>query len=114
MAMMRSTVCSLILLAGAAIAAPAYNPRPCPIPALEALPPNPPPDEPSPEQRAADAAHWHSNAVAHAEEREAYIALVAELAAKQGEIVKDLDSGETAAVKRRAKILRKATKDKAK
>jgi hypothetical protein len=69
---------------------------------------------PSPEQRAAEAAHWNSNAVAHAEEREAYIALVAELAAKQGESAKDLDSGETAVVERRAKILRKATKDKAK
>ena len=106
--MMRLTVCSLILLAGVALAAPAYNPRPCPIPALELLPPNPPPDVPSPAERAAEEAHWRSNAIAHAEERAAMRELAIMLAGKSGMATNDLDLDTTAATATRAAILRAA------
>jgi hypothetical protein len=93
---------------------PATNPRPCPIPSSEALPPHPAPYVPSPKERAAECAHWHSNEVARAEERAAYLELVADLAAKQGESATDLDREDVDAVNKRAKILRKAAKDNGK
>jgi hypothetical protein len=108
---MRWIVCSLVLASGLLLAGASHNPRPCPIPALEMLPPNPPPDVPSPAERAAAKAHWHSNRVARAEERAAYLELVTELAGKQGADAKDLDREDTETVSRRAKILRKAAKD---
>jgi hypothetical protein len=93
---------------------PAQNPRPCPIPSTEALPPTPPPYVPSPQERAAEAAREHSNHVARAEERAAYLELVAELAVKQGEAITDLDREDTVTVAKRSKILRKAAKGKGK
>ena len=108
-------LCGAWLLAfGLLAGSPAQNPRPCPIPSSEALPPTPPPWAPSPKERAAERAHWHSNEVARAEERAAYLELVAELATKQGESATDLDREDTDAVNKRAKILRKAAKDKGK
>jgi len=98
------------LLAGA----PSQNPRPCPIPCTEALPPTPPPYVPSPKERAAEADRAHSNHVARAEERAAYLELVAVLAGKQGTETNNLDREDTETVTKRSKILRKAAKDKAK
>jgi hypothetical protein len=69
---------------------------------------------PSPKERAAEAARAHSNHVARAEERAAYLELVAELAGKQGADSKDLDREDTETVGRRAKILRKAARGKGK
>jgi hypothetical protein len=112
---MRLIVCSLVLASGLMLAgSPAHNARPCPIPALEMLPSNPPPVVPSPAERAAREAHWHSNHVARAEERAAYLELVTELAGKQGADAKDLDREDTETVGRRAKILRQAAKDSGK
>ncbi len=109
------TLCTAWLLAfGLLAGSPAQNPRPCPIPCTEALPPTPPPFVPTPKERAAEAAHWHSNEVARAEERAAYLELVAELAGKQGADSTDLDREDTETVTKRSKILRKAAKDKAK
>jgi hypothetical protein len=109
------TLCTAWLLAfGLLAGAPAQNPRPCPIPCTEALPPTPPPYVPTPKERAAGADREHSNHVARVEERAAYLALVAELAGKQGADGNDLDREDTETVAKRAKILRKASKDKAK
>ena len=109
------TICTAWLLAfGLLAGSPAQNPRPCPIPSTEALPPTPPPYVPSPKERAAEAARAHSNHVARAEERAAYLELVAELAGKQGEAITDLDHEDTVTVAKRAKILRKAAKGKGK
>jgi hypothetical protein len=101
---------SIGLLAGS----PATNLRPCPIPSTEALPPTPPPYVPSPKERAAEAARAHSNRVARAEERAAYLELVAVLAGKQGTETNNLDREDTETVTKRSKILRKAAKDKGK
>lgn len=107
-------LCGAWLLAfGLLAGSPATNPRPCPIPSSEALPPTPPPWVPSPKERAAEMAHWHSNEVARAEERAAYLELVAELADK-GTDVANLDREDTDTVNKRAKILRKAARDKGK
>jgi hypothetical protein len=109
------TLCTVWLLAfGLLAGAPAQNPRPCPIPATEALPPTPPPYVPTPKERAAEAAREHSNHVARVEERAAYLELVAELAVKQGEAITDLDHEDTVTVAKRSKILRKAAKGKGK
>ena len=111
----RKLLCTAWLLAfGLLAGAPAQNPRPCPIPSTEALPPTPPPYVPSPRERAAEAARAHSNHVARAEERAAYLELVAELAVKQGEAITDLDREDTVTVAKRSKILRKAAKGKGK
>jgi hypothetical protein len=109
------TLCTAWLLAfGLLVGSPTQNPRPCPIPCTEALPPTPPPYVPSPKERAAEAAREHSNHVALVEERAAYLELVAELAGKQGEAITDLDREDTDTVAKRAKILRKAAKGKSK
>ena len=109
------TLCTAWLLAfGLLAGSPAQNPRPCPIPCTEALPPTPPPYVPTPKERAAEAARAHSNHVARAEERAAYLELVAELAVKQGEAITDLDHEDTVTVAKRSKILRKAAKGKGK
>jgi hypothetical protein len=109
------TLCTAWLLAfGLLAGAPAQNPRPCPIPSTEALPPTPPPYVPTPKERAAEAARHHSNHVARVEERAAYMALVTDLAGKQGEAIKDLDREDMETVAKRAKILRKAVKGKGK
>jgi len=108
-------LCTAWLLAfGLLAGSPATNPRPCPIPSTEALPPTPPPYVPTPKECAAEEAREHSNHVARVEERAAYLALVAELAVKQGAYGNDLDREDTETVAKRAKILRKASKDKAK
>jgi hypothetical protein len=78
------------------------------------LPSNPPPVVSSPAERAAEAARAHSNHVARAEERAAYLELVTELAGKQGADAKDLDREDTDTVAKRARILRKAAKDSGK
>jgi hypothetical protein len=109
------TICAAWLLAfGLLAGSPAQNPRPCPIPSTEALPPTPPPYVPTPKERAAEAAREHSNHVARVEERAAYLELVAELAGKQGADSNDLDREDMETVNKRAKILRNAAKDKAK
>ena len=111
----RHMLCGAWLLAFGLLAeSPTQNPRPCPIPSSEALPSWPPPYVPTPKERAAEEARKNSNHVARAEERAAYMALVAELAGKQGESITDLDREDTDAVTKRSKILRKAAKDKAK
>jgi hypothetical protein len=99
-----------IIAYGALAGSPAHNARPCPIPALEMLPPNPPPYVPSPAERAAEEAHWHSNAVAHAEEREAMRELVIMLASKSGMATNGLDGYDTDATTRRGAILRAEAK----
>lgn len=98
-----------IIAYGALAGSPAHNARPCPIPALEMLPPNPPPDVPSPAERAAEEAHWRSNDMAHAEEREAIHELVIMLASKSGMATNGLDSYDTDATIRRSAILRAAS-----
>lgn len=99
-----------IVAYGALAGSPVHNARPCPIPSLELLPPNPPPYVPSPAERAAQEAHWHSNAIAHAEEREAIHELVIMLASKSGMSTNGLDSYDTDATIRRGAILRAAAK----
>jgi hypothetical protein len=104
-------LCTSWLLAfGLLAGSPAQNPRPCPIPCTEALPPTPPPYVLTPKERAAEAAREHSNHVARVEERAAYLELVAELAGKQGDAITDIDREDTDTVAKRAKILRKAVK----
>jgi hypothetical protein len=103
-------LCAFGLLAGS----PTQNPRPCPIPSAEALPPTPPPFVPSPTERAAAANRQHSNEVARLAEREAYLELVKKLADTQGADATDLDRDDTSTVERRSKILSKACKDKSK
>jgi hypothetical protein len=97
-----------IVAYGALAGSPAHNSRPCPIPALEMLPDNPPPAVPSPAERAAQEANWHSNAVARAEERAAVRELAIMLAAKSGLATNDLDADTTDATATRAAILRAA------
>ncbi len=109
----RNLLCAMWLLAfGLLAGAPAQNPRPCPIPSSEALPPTPPPYVPTPKERAAQSARAHSNHVARAEEREAYMELVAALAGKQGAETNHLDREDTETITKRSKILRKAAKGK--
>ncbi len=98
----------LLLVPALVLAGPAHNARPCPIPGLEMLPPNPPPAEPSPAERAAEEAHWRSNAIAHAEERAAMRELAIMLAGKSGMATNDLDLDTTDATATRAAILRAA------
>jgi hypothetical protein len=74
------------------------------------LPANPPPAVPSPAERAAHEASWRSNAVAHAEEREAMRELVIMLASKSGMATNGLDGYDTDATIRRGAILRAASK----
>ena len=99
-----------IIAYGALAGAPAHNSRPCPIPALELLPPNPPPEVPSPAERAAEEAHWRSNETARAEESEAVRALVVMLAGKSGMATNGLESDDTASTIRRAAIMRAAAR----
>jgi hypothetical protein len=108
-------LCGAWLLAfGLLAGSPAQNPRPCPIPSAEVLPAWSAPYVPSPKERAAEEAREHSNEVARAEEREAYLELVAELATNQGESATNLDREDADTIGKRAKILRKAAKGKGK
>ena len=99
-----------IIAYGALAGSPVHNSRPCPIPALEMLPANPPPAVPSPAERAAQEASWHSNALAHAEERAAMRELVVMLASKSGMATNGLEGYDTDATIRRGAILRAASK----